>query len=54
MSFLFIQMADPQFGMYEHFSKLTNKEIEYIRNVKGMNILDSHDLSGLNFEIEKF
>ena len=54
MSFLFIQMADPQFGMYEHFSKLTNKEIEYIRNVKGMNILDSHDLSGLNFEIENF
>lgn len=54
MSFLFIQMADPQFGMYEHFSKLTNKEIEYIRNVKGMNILDTHDLSGLNFEIENF
>ena len=54
MSFLFIQMADPQFGMYEHFSKLTNKEIEYIRTVKGMNILDSHDLSGLNFEIENF
>ena len=54
MSFLFIQMADPQFGMYEHFSKLTNKEIEYIRNVKGMNILDTHNLSGLNFEIENF
>jgi len=47
-------MADLQFGMYEDFSKLNDKEIQNIRIHKGMNILKKHPQPGLDFEIENY
>ena len=54
MNFSFIQMADPQFGMFSSISKLSKSEVIARKN-RGINVTDSEkELEGFEEETELF
>ena len=46
MDFFFIQMSDPQFGMFSRLSGMDDERIQHFRQVNGWNILSAPKTAG--------